>query len=253
MDTRDDTGDGHQERTRLGAIQQSADAWTTSLLQGLPMRPSWHCLELGAGAGSVAYWLADRCPDGQVTAVDIDTRHLDPGRAPHLVVEEADITHPGYRPGTFDLVHARYVLCHLPERDEVLARAAEWLAPGGWLVVEEPYQLPAETSPFPLVQRLMAAYERRYGAHGTDLTWARSLPALLARSGLEDVRFSGRLSCMGGFGNDRWRPLIDHAGPALVADGLLDEADLTGFHALLADPAFVDIPQVTISVWGRRA
>lgn len=111
--------------------------------------------------------------------------------------------------------------------------------------------LPAETSPFPLVRRIMAAYHHRYAGQGTDLTWARGLPALLARNGLQDVEFRGNLGRMGGLATDRWAPLIKQAGPLLVADGLIDDGDLNQFFALLQDPTFLDIPQVTISAWGQ--
>lgn len=119
-------------------------------------------------------------------------------------------------------------------------------------MIEEPYQLPADTSPFPVVRRLMAAYRTKYAEHGADLTWARGIPAALAASKLTDVGFSGNLGCMGCLGKDRWLPLIKQAGPALVADGLLSDADLDRFYELLEDPAFVDIPQFTLSAWGRR-
>lgn len=241
-----------RERGRLESIQRNVDAFTIGLIQDLPVEASWNCLELGAGAGSIAYWLAERCPDGRVVAADIDIRYLEAGRAANLEIQEADITREDYAPGSFDLIHARYLFCHLPTRDEVIRRAADWLSPGGWLVVEEPYHLPVETSPFPLVQRILAAYQQKYGEYGAHMTWARSLPAHLARSGLSEVSYSGNLGCMGNLGADRWLPLITQAAPALIADGLITEKDLAAFSDLLKDPAFIDIPQVTISAWARR-
>lgn len=38
---------------------------------------------------------------------------------------------------SFDLIHARLVLAHLPARDQVLPRLVASLRPGGWLVVED--------------------------------------------------------------------------------------------------------------------
>ena len=38
---------------------------------------------------------------------------------------------------TFDLVHARLVLVHVPDRDRALRTMAEVLRPGGWLLVED--------------------------------------------------------------------------------------------------------------------
>jgi SAM-dependent methyltransferase len=51
-----------------------------------------------------------------------------------------------FAPGSFDLIHARMTFCHLPNRDEVLARAATWLAPGGRLVIGDLYSFPEELS-----------------------------------------------------------------------------------------------------------
>ncbi|MGX1762039.1 class I SAM-dependent methyltransferase [Streptomyces lydicus] len=246
------SNDADRERARLESIQRGVDAFTTGVLDRLPIESSWNCLELGAGTGSIAYWLADRCPDGRVVAADLDTRHLDADRAANLEIQEADITREDYAPGSFDLIHARYLFCHLPERDHMIARAAGWLSPGGWLLIEEPYHLPADTSPFPLVQRILDAYQRTYREHGADMTWARALPALLARNALTEVAYAGNLGCMGGLDRDRWLPLITQAAPALLAGGLVTEADLHEFATLLKDPAFIDIPQVTISTWGRR-
>lgn len=239
------------ERDRLGSIQDSVDGFTRQTLVGLGLAPGWTCLELGAGAGSVARWLAGYCTAGSVLAVDIDTTLLGPAGDPRLTVRRADITDRSFRPGRFDLVHARFVLCHLPDRDAVLARAVSWLRPGGLLVVTDPYQLPAETSPFPSVTRLMAAYEAAHVAVGADLTWSRRVPALLARAGLHDIGFAARPGCLGNGPRDRWRPLLDGAAHRMIDSGAVGRGDMEAFHADLADPGFVDIPQITLAVWGR--
>lgn len=237
--------DSAGEHDRLKSIQNSADAGTIRVLDPL-LRDDSDCLDLGAGAGSIARWLAGRCPRGRVVANDIDTRNL----AGDFEVQRADIT-ADYSPGRFDLVHARYVLCHLPDRDKVLARAAaEWLKPGGVLVVTDPYQLPADTSPFPVVRRIMAAYQELYAGHGADLHWARSLPSVLAGAGLE-VDYTGTLGCLGNGTRDRWRPLVTPFAPEMVSRGLVTQAEVDQFFELLADPTFVDIPQFTITAWGR--
>lgn len=233
---------------RLGSIQASTDEFTFGVLDALGLRPDARCVDLGAGAGSVAAGLAERCPDGRVLAVDIDVSHL--GGSPAEVVQ-ADITDPGFHPGEADLVHARFTLCHVAERDEVLARAAGWLRPGGWLVVTDPFQLPEETSPFPAVARIMTAY--RALQSGADLTWARRVPARMGAAGLTGIGFAARPACLGNLAADRWRPLIDQAAPALLDRGLVSESDLAEFRARLVEPAFVDIPQISLAVWGQRA
>ena len=65
------------EAARLGKLQGLHDEATERRLRALGLGPGWHCLELGAGAGSVATWMADQVgPSGTVTAVDRDTAQL---------------------------------------------------------------------------------------------------------------------------------------------------------------------------------
>lgn len=243
--------DRPEERARLACIQDGVDGFTQQTLLGLGLAPGWTCLDLGAGAGSVARWLAGYCTEGGVVAVDVDTSLLDAAPEPRLTVRRADVTAESFRPGRFDLVHARFVLCHLPDRDTVLARAVSWLRPGGWLVVTDPYQLPAQTSPFPSVARLMHAYDAAHAAVGADLTWSRRVPSLLARAGLRDIGFAARPSCLGNGGRDRWRPLLDGVAPQMIDGGSVGAEDVAAFHADLDDPGFIDIPQLTLAVWGR--
>lgn len=73
------------ERIRLQLLQQSLDSLTIQRLAQLGVQPGWHCLEVGAGVGSIAHWLAQQVgPQGSVVATDIDT---------HLVKARANETH----------------------------------------------------------------------------------------------------------------------------------------------------------------
>ena len=112
------------------------DGLTTSRLASIGDLTGKRCLELGAGGGSVARWLASRVgPAGRVLATDINTRHLrtDPGYEvlPHDLVSEP------VPAGPWDVIHARLVLLHMPQRGRVLRRLASALAPGGALALEE--------------------------------------------------------------------------------------------------------------------
>src|SRR5689334_13035848 len=107
---------GEFERLRL--LQEWGDPDTHRVLRTVGLGRDWRCLEIGAGAGSVARWIADQCPDGSVVAVDTDTRYLaDTGRA-NLEWRTADVRRLEFEPGSFDLVHSRLTFCHLPEREE---------------------------------------------------------------------------------------------------------------------------------------
>jgi 2-polyprenyl-3-methyl-5-hydroxy-6-metoxy-1,4-benzoquinol methylase len=102
------------------------------------VKPGWRCLEVGAGGGSVADWMADRMkPTGMGVATDIDTRFLDSIQMSNAEIRRHDIATDTLPERTFDLVHARLVLSHVPARDTALARLAASLKHGGWLVIED--------------------------------------------------------------------------------------------------------------------
>ncbi|MCA1843512.1 MAG: class I SAM-dependent methyltransferase [Actinobacteria bacterium] len=120
---------GTEERRRLELLQRCLDPLTERSLDAIGVKPGWRCLELGGGGGSVTRMLCDRVgPTGRVTAVDLDTRFLDELDSEHLDVERRDVVADGLPGFDYDLIHARYLLMHLPTRDQFLeqrvARAA---------------------------------------------------------------------------------------------------------------------------------
>lgn len=47
-------------RQRLAAMEAGLDPWTSDNLESRGIVPDWRCLEVGAGAGSIARWLSSR-------------------------------------------------------------------------------------------------------------------------------------------------------------------------------------------------
>ena len=75
FERRSDLGD--LESRRLHAIADLFDPATRRLLAQVGVARGWRCLEVAAGTGSVAAWLADQVgPEGEVFATDIDLTHL---------------------------------------------------------------------------------------------------------------------------------------------------------------------------------
>ena len=101
---------GHEtnaERNRLRLMEQVNDPATTNRLRALGIAAGWRCLEVGAGGGSIARWMAERVgPSGQVTATDLNTVFLDEAPVDNLIVVRHDITKED-PPGEYDLVHCR--------------------------------------------------------------------------------------------------------------------------------------------------
>ena len=94
--------------------------------------PVWNCLEVGEGGGSIAKWLCERVTStGHVLVTDIDTRFLEQLRLPNLEVRQHNIVTDPLPERAFDLVHARLVLAHVPERNMALRKLISVLRPGG--------------------------------------------------------------------------------------------------------------------------
>src|SRR3546814_19995110 len=72
----------------------------------------------------------------------------------------------------YDLIHARLVLEHLPQREAVVAKLAAALRPGGWLVVQD-YDI-----------RTMAVAEP---PHDGWQACAHALPAMLQSAGTDPL------------------------------------------------------------------
>src|SRR5262245_40133453 len=121
-----------KERDRLGALESLFDGSSRRLLTGLGVGEGWRCLEVGCGAGGLALWLADTVGEtGRVLATDLDTRFLDGQARTNLEVRTHNIVTDQVEEAAFDLIHARAVLEHLPDRQQVLKRLAAALRPGG--------------------------------------------------------------------------------------------------------------------------
>jgi ubiquinone/menaquinone biosynthesis C-methylase UbiE len=154
----------------------------------------WACWELGAGGGSIARWLAEQVgPTGSVLATDINPRFIPASELAQLEVARRDVTTDAIPAARYDLIHARLVLSHLPQRRDVLARLVQALRPGGWLVIEDfcaAFERGSEpTDPIDAryreVRVALGAFVARFNDNQSD--YATTLPQLLASSGLADV------------------------------------------------------------------
>jgi len=240
---------------RLQLIEKCCDPQTIRVLEGRGVQADWRCLELGAGRGSVARWLAERCPDGQVIAADLDPRLVVTGNLPNLTVLRHDATTDELDPASFDLIHCRAVLTHIPDRDRVLAKAATWLAPGARLVIEEPIITPLGASSHAAFQRLYDGVEQCLIVHlATDLRWARNIGRAIGGLGLIDLGITmyGLPNGQGSPWDEAWRVSVAQVAPTAVEQGFLTEADVAAGLAILDDPTFIDIGFAFLSAWGRR-
>jgi SAM-dependent methyltransferase len=241
---------------RFGALSATFDGWTRAHLDALGLAPGWACWEVGAGGPAVPAWLADRVGTaGRVVATDLDISWMPVDAS--FSVERRDVAADPPPDGLFDLVHARLVLTHVPQRDEALRRMAAALAPGGWLIVEDfdvsvqPRACPdAATPEEDRANRLREGFIELLVQRGVDLTFGRTLRRRLLGLGLVDV------------GAEAYAPLAVPATrrleiantlqvrPGLEALGLGDEL-AAHLDTLRAGSIDIATPPL-VTAWGRH-
>lgn len=265
-------GDGYlfdraweRERARLAALETLYDPVTVRHLASLGVGPGWRCLEVGAGAGSIARHLASVVGEtGSLLVTDVDVRFLEDLRSDRVEVRCHDIRTDPLEEGAFDLVHARTVLEHIAERDQVLPRLVRALRPGGVLLVEdahlggeataalEPGVVPSEMGP--LLTKVHHVFAAGFRSVGADPWLGIRLHVSLLEAGLEDVdaEVSCRLIRGGGERSGFYDLTYEQAGPRMVSAGLLTSDELERVRAFVRDPASCWMSLALVSAWGRR-
>lgn len=243
-----------REAERLATLHRSYGAGTARALEACGVRPGSHCLEVGAGTGAVAEWLADRAgPSGRVVATDVDTRWLDALGRDDIEVRRHDLVAEPID-GTYDVVHARLLVEHLGDRQAVIEKLAGALRPGGWLVVEDlDWTTAVSDRPWPEYEAVRDAVLGAMRAGGYVETFGRMLPRAFEAAGLVDT-----YTAFGGEGDRTtgraaWRLIIEPFRGALVASGLVSDEVVEAFLTRLdgADD-WVLFPPLMVTVRGRR-
>jgi SAM-dependent methyltransferase len=244
------------ETQRLGALTAWRDPTTFRVIANLGIAPGWDCLEVGAGSGTVSTWMAERVrPGGTVVSADIDLRfHCEPIEG--MEVRELDLVSGPLPKEAFNLVHARAVFMHLPERDRVLDRLISTLRPGGWIVIEESDWRAFEAQPLPEPLASVAAVMNAGLRNRThwDPNCGSNLLRMFADRGLVDLDLTGETMILHGgtVSTDWWTLGIDHGSTRLVESGALTQEQVDGALAQLRSPDFVMMSQQLLAVCGRR-
>ncbi|MDR2999177.1 MAG: class I SAM-dependent methyltransferase [Microbacterium sp.] len=251
FDSASDLGSAH-----LDALTALLDRYTDGVLDGLPLPAHPRCLEIGAGNGSIARAIADRTA-GDVLAIDLDTTSVTPG--PGVEVRRHDIR-DGVPGGDYDLIHARCLLVHLPEREEILTGLVAALAPGGWLVLGDIGSPPTAVTVPEAGDREVwdryahIAYDIVGPRAGHSYSWAGETHDRMLDEGLQDVHA------------EAFRPFSRgddvgarcHVNLSMQAEGPLLSAglapgDMRRYREMLLDPRLRAWFFEIVYTWGRRA
>jgi SAM-dependent methyltransferase len=249
------------QRDRLRALEAVFDPGTFRRLGECGVAPRWHCLEVGAGAGSVARWLAERVgSDGSVLATDLDlTTFGEPGHH-QLTTQVHDLTRDPLPEGRFDLVHVRFVLAWLPDPATAVRRLVEALRPGGLLVAEDLDFVSAVPDPAmdPESAELLARVVHAHLAvvvdrSGFDPTHGRRLRSRLEDAGLVDVAAEGQATTWrdGEPGGELWRLTFAQLREPMVRAGLVGGPEVDRAVELCRSGLSYLSP-LAVAAWGQR-
>ena len=250
------------EDQRLSLLEQIYDPGSRRRRQ--IVQPGWRCLEIGAGRGSLAVWLAEQVgASGGVVATDIDVTSLRRLHVPNLEVVEHNILDSPLEPldpGSFDLVCVRFVLAHLSGRQEAaLKRIVRCLRPGGWLIDDDgDWGLTAPVDPgHPMHAPFHAAWREGdwWASRGYDPAFGRKLPALFERCGLEHIGHQATSEVVrGGSQWTRWYAesldVIHRLGGGATTESQQQDHEL--IIATFRDPTVWFLRELLHATWARR-
>lgn len=253
-------------------VRRQAQLWwraTERVLDRVDPPPGARCLDAGSGPGVTMRQLAQRVgPEGRVVGVDadellgvlsIDRLHADG----HLQCEFhahdllADTPVPG---APYDVVYARLVLFHLPQRVAVLRRLWDAVAPGGHLVVQD-YDLSAvgAAPAVPAVDGLMRLLLDAFTVVGCEVRTGSLLPRLFEQAGIgspDATDVAGRLDPLR---DAAWllEETIRSLLPAAIGHRLVTESDahaqLARLHdEIIADPEHPVLMPLLLGAWKRK-
>lgn len=248
-------------RRRLEHKERIQDPKTVAYLDRIGVGEGWRCLEVGAGRGSIAAWLCRRVgAAGQVVAIDLDATFLRQLELPNLLILEQDVVANNLEEAAFDLVHARDVLMHIPERDSVLDRMAGAVKPGGWILVEEPDVSTDAADPTApdvarkLYARVMEAIYLLLRDAGLDPNYGSRVLGRLQKVEFESLAAESWCQTYTG-GPDCESPhvaVLEKLIQPITSQGSVSVEDFLAFLGLIRDPSFSWREGLTVSTWGRR-
>jgi SAM-dependent methyltransferase len=245
------------ETERLITNEAIWDPGTIERFERLGVGPGWSCLEIGAGNGGAAAWLAERTgPTGRVVVADLEIDRLGRLSDRGVEVRQHDIRTEDFPAESFDLVHARMLVQHLPDRQAAVARMIRALRPGGLLFLEDTDSLPLfrsyrserfltdiKAAGYGIMRR--AGHEPRGGHFDLEIA---------LNSELTEVTAEGRVVMVhGGSPQARHYQLwLEFMRSKIVAEKLLTHERIDEALAEMGDPANRWLSQVLISTYGRK-
>lgn len=254
-------GAGHDlELERLRLLESAFDKGSQRFLLLTGLGEGMRCLEIGAGAGSIATWMGQVVgPKGSVAAVDIDTRFIGDATRANVTVHEADIRTVNLEPTSFDIAHARFVFIHQADWNSALHATLRLLKPGGRLIIEEPdfsvsRALAGKAQLRRSFDRVHQAIEAMFNAREMDHAFGLRLPTIFEELRLDETAFENDAPISRG-GSTLARMMgmsMRQLRERYLATGLLSAGDMENYGAFSSDPSCWAIYHGTVRGAARK-
>lgn len=258
---------GEEGARRLDLLAQVMSPTTEALLAGSGLSSGMTCLDLGCGAGHVSRSLAARVgPRGRVVGVELDPVKL---ATAHAEAERAGLGNLEYRaadvktwsePDTYDVAYGRFIVSHLPDREDLVRRLWQALRTPGTLILEDIDFTGAFCYPTNAAfTRYCELYVRVIDRRGGDANVGAKLYQLCLGAGFRDlhVQVIQPAHCGSCLEKSLSLSTMINIADAVLAEGLASESEvgetIAGLTALTEDASsIVACPRVFQVVGHKR-
>jgi ubiquinone/menaquinone biosynthesis C-methylase UbiE len=261
---------GHSEAEERRLRRQAAElrqesAW---LFDHIGLGVGSRTIDLGCGPQGVLDLLSDRVgPTGHVIGIERNRKSAAMAKffvadrgLKNVEVVQGDATATDLPGASFDLVHARLVLVHVPHVEAVVREMVRLARPGGVVASHEADYLSHFCDPpLPAWDRLFEIFKEYSAANGIDLFVGRRTHRLFRKAGLVDIAVKPVIHVCPHGHNRRlmfWHFLQN------VRDGILEQELITEseFNELTAELKehleqrdTLVVSHLFFQVWGRKA
>jgi 2-polyprenyl-3-methyl-5-hydroxy-6-metoxy-1,4-benzoquinol methylase len=248
--------DPDAERGRLKKLEHINDPATLRRLDAIGVLPGWRCVEVGAGAGSIARALAARVgPTGEVVAADMDPRFLGDFAGAGRRVVTHDISEGPVPPSDFDFLHCRAVLAHVADLPNAARNLMACVRPGGQLLCEEPDYAAAEACDpnHPRAKVFSDYIASTLRGDRMDPFAGRHTHQALLDAGLEEVETDATTAIVrgGSFRALYRKHTMENARELAIRSGTYTEASLQALLDCFEDQSFSFIDALWVGIRGR--
>ncbi|MBZ0297607.1 MAG: methyltransferase domain-containing protein, partial [Anaerolineae bacterium] len=230
------------------------------------IQTGWSCLDVGCGAMGVIGPLSRRVgPEGHVVGLDMDSnllaaarQYIDEEGLTNVELKQADAHKSGLEPNTFDLVHERFVLTHVPDPTALLQKLFQLAKPGGYVIVQEPDH--SSWNFWPRSEswsHLLPVLEATLALRG-DINIGRRTFHLLQQVGLENVTLRAGVVALQDSHPYMRMPLTAAAAmrSVMISASLIAEDELDSLIGAveqhILNPETTMISFTTTQVWGQK-